>query len=120
MMATLLPAAEVARVIHETHRAYQAVLRDPCPSQPWDTLDCWQRETVTDLVTMIRQGWTPEMTQDIWVRRMEGAGWTLGAVKDPARKVHPKLLRWEDLPDAERKKVLLAFRIVYVLDFEGE
>ena len=118
--AVLLPDEDVARIVHEACRAYQNVLADPYPIEPWDALDSWRRETVITQVKMIRMGLSPEMIQDAWVRRIESSGWTWGITKDPMAMTHPGLVPWESLPPEDKKKVMLAFRIVYVLDFEGE
>lgn len=115
---TRTSAEGAARIVHEAHRAYQNILNDPYPNQPWDALDDFARDTVISRVELIRDGWTPGMVQEAWVSRMEQAGWSWGTVKDPFRKTHPELLAWDCCSPESKRKVLMAFRLVYVLDFE--
>jgi TrkA-N domain/RyR domain len=41
---------------------------------------------------------------DRWCRDLERQGWRHGDTKDPARKLHPQLVPWQELSEAERDK----------------
>jgi RyR domain/TrkA-N domain len=41
---------------------------------------------------------------DRWVRERIERGWVQGPFKDVNEKVHPSLVRWEELPESEREK----------------
>lgn len=118
-MKTVLDEGDVARVIHEAHRAYQYAVEDLVPVPPWDALDKGQREQVISLVRLIRGGVPVEQAHDAWVRRMREAGWVPGNVKDPVARTHPELVPFRELLPWQQAKLLLAFRVGYVLLFES-
>jgi hypothetical protein len=39
-----------------------------------------------------------------WVRDLDNEDWTHGPEKDAARRVHPKLVPWDDLTEEDRDK----------------
>jgi len=44
-----------------------------------------------------------ENAHDIWARQRLADGWTYGAVRDDARKEHPCLIPYADLPESEKQ-----------------
>ena len=107
-----IPVEAIARIVHGAHRDFQVWTEDPCPAQPWDTLDPRQRDMVINMVRLIQQGFPYDYVHQIWVDRMTEDGWRQGAVKDPHHKRHPSMVKWEKLPYWEQQKVVLAFHIV--------
>jgi len=49
-------------------------------------------------------GMTPEENHENWMRMKQRQGWVLGPVKDFARKTHPDLVPYGDLPVVEAMK----------------
>jgi len=39
-----------------------------------------------------------------WRKAKLAAGWRLGKVRDPRKRLHPDLVNWDDLPEVERQK----------------
>jgi hypothetical protein len=105
---------EIARVIHEAHRAINIALEDPAPAEPWDALDFEHRDLVINLVKMIKGGASPDDVQEEWIERMEGWGWVYGVEKNPTAEppTHPAMLPWGVLGKWYRAKIALAFSIV--------
>ena len=44
-----------------------------------------------------------ENAHDVWARQRMAEGWTYGAQRDDARKTHPDLVPYAELPDSERE-----------------
>jgi hypothetical protein len=44
-----------------------------------------------------------ENTHDIWAQRRLAEGWTYGPRRDDAKREHPDLVSYADLPDSERQ-----------------
>lgn len=44
-----------------------------------------------------------ENTHDIWARQRIAAGWSYGPQRDDARKLHPCLVPYAELPESERE-----------------
>jgi len=49
---------------------------------------------------------------DRWMSERQAAGWTYGVPRDNTRKLHPALLPWPKLPEAEREKDRDAIRAI--------
>jgi hypothetical protein len=49
---------------------------------------------------------------DRWMSERLAAGWTYGVPRDNVRKLHPALLPWPELPEAEREKDRNAIRAI--------
>ena len=47
---------------------------------------------------------TPEENHENWMKFKLSTGWTHGPKKDPARKEHPDLVPFKDLPEIEQRK----------------
>lgn len=105
----------VARVVHESNRAYNVFLDDPAPDPPWDALPDWHRGMIISRVQAILGGWGAAEIHLDWVETMTALGWSYGPVKDPDRKTHPCLRRWEELPVWQRRKDELAVQVVWSL-----
>ena len=92
-----------ARVAHEVNRAYCIALGDN--SQPvWENAPDWQRSSAINGVEGALRGNTPEQSHENWLAEKERTGWTYGPVKDPAKKEHPCMVPYTDLPEAQKKK----------------
>ena len=73
---------------------------------PWDEAPDYQvREAVAGVREVLRNpGLTAEQSHELWMDRMRADGWTYGEVKDPARKTHPTLLPFGELPPEQQLK----------------
>jgi hypothetical protein len=108
---------QIARIAHETNRAYCASLGDL--SQPaWEDAPEWQRQSATNGVEFHlqhhRDGVTPSpsASHDNWLKDKREAGWTYGPVKDAETKQHPCFLPYDELPLDQRMKDYLFAAIV--------
>lgn len=110
----------IAGCIHDTHRRINFYLNDPYPAQQWDSIPWENRELVINMVKLIRRGRTPAEVHRAWVDYMKSQGWKLGDAKDPVNKTHPAMVPYNKLSRWNRKKVLAAFRLTYVILHEGE
>lgn len=107
----------IERCIWEVHRALGAGLNANYISAPYDAGT--DHEQVANMVRMIRRGASYSEVQDAWLERMAQDGWKYGYDKDPVRKTSPGMTSWEKLGEWDRRKVILAFRICYVLALES-
>lgn len=110
-------AEDIARVVHAANRELQIVQGDPVPSPPWDDAPDYQvRQATAGVQEVIRNHTlTAEQSHELWVDRMREDGWTPGEAKDPARKTHPTLLPWDELPTEQQLKDRLFIAIVRAL-----
>ncbi len=42
-------------------------------------------------------------THDVWARQRMAEGWRLGPTRDDAKKLHPSLVPYADLPESEKE-----------------
>ncbi|HEY42549.1 MAG TPA: hypothetical protein G4O11_01060 [Anaerolineae bacterium] len=62
----------------------------------WDAVDFKFNEN--DIEIMAR------MEHERWCQELRREGWRHGSERDDARKVHPTLISWTDLPESEKEK----------------
>jgi len=93
-----------ARAAHEANRAYCIALGDH--SQPsWDDAPEWQRSNVLGgVIGVVVHGYGPEQSHESWLAEKVAAGWKYGPVKDPAKREHPCMVPYAELPRAQRAK----------------
>lgn len=105
---------EIARVIHEVHRAIAYAQNSPFANGPFDSLPPQRQEVVLNMVRLIKGGATPEDVQNAWIDHMYKRGFRLGETKDylsdPPR--HPGMLPWDMLGKWDRRKVEAAYCLV--------
>ena len=65
--------------------------------QPLDTSDIALPESLTPLVEALA-----ENVHDTWAKGRMDAGWTFGPVRDDAKKQHPCLVPYCELPESEK------------------
>lgn len=100
---------QIARVCHEANRAYCETLGDF--SQPlWQDAPEWQRQSAIHGVLshwaqheQAREPW-PRTIHEFWLKGKHESGWKYGAVKDQAKKEHPGIVPYEELPESEKLK----------------
>ena len=107
-----MPPEDIARIVHDAQRDLQEWLKDPYPSQVWDSLPEKERVGTNRVVRLVQQGFPPEYVHQIWVDDLAEKGWSHGTIKDPGHKRHPCMVPWNKLPFWEQQKVYLAFDIV--------
>ena len=63
-----------------------------------------------------------ENNHDHWARQRIAAGWTQGRQRDDARKTHPDLVPYADLPESEkdydRASVVETLKVILTLGYE--
>jgi len=104
----VLAAAEAA---HEANRIYCASIGD-ASQVPWKEAPVWQRESAIEGVRTALGGATPEEQHEAWCASKRRDGWTVGPVKDPAKKEHPCLVPYAELPPEQRAKDALYLAVV--------
>ncbi len=102
-----------AQAAHGVNRAYCLFLGDE--SQPsWEDAPEWQRSSAIGGVLFHFDN--PDVgsagSHENWMREKLDDGWTYGEEKDPERKTHPCLVRYNELPEEQRFKDALFIRTV--------
>lgn len=107
----------IARVCHEANRAYAQATGEPAEQVlgPWFDVNELTRESARIGVRLAIDGATPEQLHESWTAVKRAAGWTYGPVRDNAALVHPCLVPYEELPDAQQRKDHLFHAIVQAL-----
>ena len=63
-----------------------------------------------------------ENNHDHWARQRIEAGWTYGSQRDDARKTHPDLVSYRDLPEGEqeydRTSVVETLKVILTLGYQ--
>lgn len=108
---------QIARVAHETNRAYCTTIGDY--SQPtWDDAPAWQRESAIKGVQFHLDAHAkgeipaPSASHDSWLEEKRRDGWVFGPIKDASKKEHPCFVPYNELPLEQRLKDYLFGGIV--------
>lgn len=104
----------VARVCHETNRAYCDAIGDHS-QVPWSVAPEWQKDSAKAGVEAVQKGMASRELHEAWCIRKRMEGWTWGPNKDAEAKTHPCLLPYEDLPPDQRVKDHLFRAVARVL-----
>lgn len=109
------PLDKIARVCHEVNRSYCQALGDI--SQPtWENAPDWQRESARMGVDLHLSGnFGPEASHISWVNQKLADGWSYGPVKDLAKKEHPCLVPFAELPREQQAKDFIFRAVVHAL-----
>jgi ryanodine receptor 2 len=87
--------------------------------QPMDTSTIELPEELTSLVEQMAKN-----VHDVWAQCRINAGWTYGAVRDDAKKTHPCLVPYEELPESEkeydRNTSVETLKLIFKLGFKIE
>lgn len=103
MTTRLVNLATCARAAHEANRAWCLAHGDH--SQPsWEDAPDWQKESAIEGVKGVLRGNTPEQSHESWLAHKRAEGWVYGPVKDPAKKEHPCMVPYAELPPEQRAK----------------
>src|SRR5215471_15012256 len=110
-------AEQIARVCHEANRAL-CELQNDTSQKPWDQAEPWQRESaIAGVKFRLDNPDALESAQhEAWVEHKTKEGWTHGPVKDPAKKEHPCMVPYNELPAGQKTKDILFKAIVLALD----
>jgi hypothetical protein len=108
---------QVARIAHETNRAYCASIGDY--SQPlWEDAPEWQKSSALKGVNfhldILEKGSlpSPAASHESWLREKKAQGWKYGKEKNPEKKEHPCCVPYDELPPEQRMKDFLFLAIV--------
>jgi hypothetical protein len=116
-MEEIFNVEQIARIAHETNRAYCATIGDTS-QMPWGEAPEWQRESAIKGVQFHldahAKGQTPSpsASHDSWLEEKRAAGWTYGPVKDEAKKEHPCFVPYAALPIEQKLKDYLFGAVV--------
>lgn len=104
---------QIAAIAHDVNRAYCLALGDT-GTPLWKHAPEWQRLSVVKGVEYLlaNPAAGPEESHAEWLRYKLAEGWRHGAVKDAARKEHPCLLPYAELPPAQQAKDSLFVAVV--------
>lgn len=108
-----LDLEQIARICHETNRAYCASIGDHS-QKPWEEAAQWQRDSAVEGVRFVLNN--PQApasaNHDSWLDSKLKAGWKHGPVKDETAKTHPCFVPYDELPLEQRMKDYLFRSIV--------
>jgi hypothetical protein len=107
---------DIARVCHETNRAYCETLDDHSQTS-WESAPAWQKESAINGVRFHVQN--PDApasaSHDNWFDQKRNDGWVYGPVKDPVAKTHPCMVPYSKLPLEQRIKDHLFKGVVHAM-----
>jgi len=106
----------IAKVCHEANRAYCQTIGDM--SQPtWEDAPQWQKDSAINGVVfhIANPKAGPSGSHENWMAEKVAAGWTHGPVKDPAKKEHPCMVSYDQLPPDQKMKDYIFHGIVHAM-----
>jgi len=107
---------QIAKICHETNRAYCQTIGDF--SQPqWEDAPEWQQTSAINGVNfhLAHPDSRPSHSHEEWLKEKEATGWKYGPTKDPAKKEHPCFVPYDELPAAQKAKDALFVGVVNAL-----
>lgn len=114
----MITIVDVAKVCHEVNRAYCESLGDES-QQPWEKANEWQKlsaiKGVEYRVNNPRASVSAQHTA--WLEDKLRDGWVCGPKKDPAKKEHPCIVPYNELPLQQQAKDALFVAVVDSLRF---
>jgi hypothetical protein len=93
----------IASVCHEANRAW-CIHHGDYSQKPWSEAEQWQKDSAIRGVEFAIHGATPEQQHDAWMQDKRRDGWVYGPIKDPAKKEHPCMVPYDQLPIEQRAK----------------
>lgn len=107
---------QIAKVAHETNRAYCESLGD-FSQTPWGEAPIWQRTSAINGVKfhIENPGAGPSGSHENWLKEKYAEGWKYGEVKDPDKKEHPCCVPYDELPKEQQIKDALFVAVVLIL-----
>lgn len=110
----------VAKICHETNRAYCVTIGD-MSQLCWEEAPQWQRDSAIKGVEfrIANPKATPADMHESWMKEKATAGWVYGDVKDPEKKQHPCMQPYEKLPLDQRRKDYLFSAVVIACLTDG-
>lgn len=104
---------EIAKVCHETNRAYCSVIGDNS-QKPWDEAPQWQRDSAIKGVAyhVHNPAARPSDSHNSWLAEKARDGWKYGDKKDEVKKEHPCFVPYEELATSQRVKDYLFKAVV--------
>lgn len=111
-----MKAATIAAVCHAVNAAYCESLGDTSQA-PWNDAPELQKASAIAGVKyrLVNLEATPEEMHASWLADKIAAGWTVGPVKDEAKKEHPCCVPYDELPPEQRAKDYLFRGVVDAL-----
>ena len=109
----MLNSIGIAMLCHEVNRAYCAAMGDNS-RLPWDEAPQWQRDSAMLGVKLHTEhpDAGPQASHESWMAQKLAGGWKYGPVKDPAKKEHPCLVPFDQLPREQQAKDFIFCAIV--------
>ena len=106
----------IAKVCHETNRAYCEILGD-MSQVPWEDAPGWQKDSAIKGVEfcLANPDAPASSNHESWLKEKEATGWKYGAVKNAETKEHPCYVPYEELPREQQLKDQLFKDVVRVL-----
>ena len=106
----------IARVAHEVNKAYCEALGDPTQAV-WEDAPQWQRDSAIKGVQLhlANPNLGVSASHDAWMREKLDTGWTYGPLKDPAKKEHPCIVPYADLPTEQKAKDFIFRGVVHAI-----
>lgn len=105
MTSRILNIEQIARICHETNRAYCQSIGDDS-QKSWEEAEEWQRDSAMKGVKFSLENphASASAQHDSWLAQKEQDGWKYGPVKDAEKKEHPCFVPYEQLPLEQRLK----------------
>jgi hypothetical protein len=103
----------IAHIAHAANNAYRFVLGEPLNAR-YDGLLPAQQDAIINAVRAVVDGQirTPADNHAAWVTDRQRKGWAYGPAQDNAAMLHPNMLPFDELPDAQKFKDNLFMNIV--------
>jgi hypothetical protein len=98
---------QIAKLCHQINKAYCESVGDTSQID-WEIAPEWQKESAINGVKFhLENDVTPEQSHENWLKQKLEEGWVYGKEKDPVKKTHPCMKRYDELPKFQRTKDLL-------------
>ena len=107
---------QVAKICHEVNRLFCEAIGDNS-QKCWELAEDWQRDSAVKGVefALDNPNVLPSSQHDAWVSDKVSSGWIYGPVKDAAKKEHPCIVAYDELPAEQKAKDKLFTGIVKAL-----
>lgn len=109
-----LTVEDIAKLCHETNRAYCFLLGDSSQAS-WEECPDWQRQSAIKGVQfhIANPEASDAASHESWLEDKRASGWTYGPIKDADKKEHPCFVPFTALPTSQQVKDTLFRSIVH-------